>query len=161
MHKNKATVHELQQLCGFLNFLNRAIFPGRAFTRIMYSKFAGKFRYDVSPFNNGKKHVCRTKLKAYHHVRLEVEFRLDCEVWFSFLNQQLNSIVNRPMIDLASQPISVSDLGFYSDASANPNFGLDVSWDIIGLENNGNLILLGKFNQVLSTWSFLHFVQVS
>ena len=27
----KATVKELQQLCGFLNFLGRAIVPGRAF----------------------------------------------------------------------------------------------------------------------------------
>ena len=123
MHKNKATVHELQQLCGFLNFLNRVIFPGRALTRRMYSKFAGKFRYDVSPFNNVKKHTCSMKLKAYHHVRLDSEFCLDCKVWFSFLNQKLNSIVNRPMIDLASEPISATHLGFYSDASANPNFG--------------------------------------
>ena len=41
MGKKKATVGELQQLCGFLNFLNRAVFPGRVFTRRMYSKFAG------------------------------------------------------------------------------------------------------------------------
>ena len=30
--KKKATVRELQVLCGYLNFLSKAIFPGRAFT---------------------------------------------------------------------------------------------------------------------------------
>ena len=43
--RKKAKVLKLQQLCGFLNFLNRAIFPGRAFTRKMYSKFAGVVNY--------------------------------------------------------------------------------------------------------------------
>ena len=33
--KKKVTIHELQRLCGFLNFLGRAIIPGRAFTRRM------------------------------------------------------------------------------------------------------------------------------
>ena len=37
---NKATVKQLQSLTGFLNFLNKAIFPGRAFTRRMYSKYS-------------------------------------------------------------------------------------------------------------------------
>ena len=31
--KAKATVKEIQTLCGYLNFLNKAIVPGRAFTR--------------------------------------------------------------------------------------------------------------------------------
>ena len=31
--KSKATVKELQTLCGYLNFLNKAIVPGRAFAR--------------------------------------------------------------------------------------------------------------------------------
>ena len=33
----KATVKQLQSLAGLLNFLNRAITPGRAFTRRMYA----------------------------------------------------------------------------------------------------------------------------
>ena len=32
----KVTLKELQQLCGFLNFLGKAIVPGRAFTRRLY-----------------------------------------------------------------------------------------------------------------------------
>ena len=38
--KKKATVKQLQALCGFLNFLSKAIFPGRTFTRCMYAKFS-------------------------------------------------------------------------------------------------------------------------
>ena len=31
--QRKITVLQLQKICGFLNFLGRAIIPGRAFTR--------------------------------------------------------------------------------------------------------------------------------
>ena len=47
--KKKATVKELQSLCGFLNFINKAIFPGCTFTRRMYSKFSSQM--DL-PFGN-------------------------------------------------------------------------------------------------------------
>ena len=40
LNKKKAQVKDLQSLCGFLNFLNRAVIPGRAFTRRMYAKFS-------------------------------------------------------------------------------------------------------------------------
>ena len=32
LDKKKATVHELQRLCGILNFIGRTVFPGRTFT---------------------------------------------------------------------------------------------------------------------------------
>ena len=35
--KRKLTVKQCQQICGFLNFLGRAIVPGRAFTRRLYA----------------------------------------------------------------------------------------------------------------------------
>ena len=34
----KITVLQLQKICGFLNFLGRAVVPGRAFTWRLYSK---------------------------------------------------------------------------------------------------------------------------
>ena len=43
----KATVKQLQQLCGFLNFLCRAIVPGHAFTRRMYAKYSNIVKIDV------------------------------------------------------------------------------------------------------------------
>ena len=36
INKKKATIKEIQCLTGLLNFLNKAIIPGRAFTRRMY-----------------------------------------------------------------------------------------------------------------------------
>ena len=41
--KKKGVVRDLQSLAGLLNFLNRVIVPGRAFTRRMYVKFSGCF----------------------------------------------------------------------------------------------------------------------
>ena len=38
--KKKSMVKDLQALCGYLNFLTKAIYPGRAFMRRMYSKYA-------------------------------------------------------------------------------------------------------------------------
>ena len=38
--KCKSTIKDLQVLCGYLNFLNKAIYPGHAFTRRMYAKYA-------------------------------------------------------------------------------------------------------------------------
>ena len=53
--RKKAKVHDLQKSAGFLNFLNRAITPGRAFTRRMYAKFTG-FRHEMS--TNAREKTC-------------------------------------------------------------------------------------------------------
>ena len=45
--KKKATIKELQSLTGYLNFLNRAIVPGCASTRRMYSKIPALQSTDV------------------------------------------------------------------------------------------------------------------
>ena len=63
----KAKVKDLEKLTGLLNFLNRALFAGRAFTRHMYAKY--------SKITGDK------KLKSYHHVTLDKEFKEDCRVW--------------------------------------------------------------------------------
>ena len=106
--KCKATVRELQQLAGFLNFLSRAIFPGRAFTRRMYSKFSGtEFMH----------------LKQHHHVKLDLEFIQDCKVWLEFLDQRYLATVSRPFVDFNDKLIATK-LEFYSDASLNEHFGV-------------------------------------
>ena len=118
--KRKATVKQLQQLCGFLNFLNRAIFPGHTFTRHMYAKFAPVI--DVNQKRPGAVKITKL-LKPHHHVRLHQEFKFDCKVWLKFLDQRSAAVVNRPMVDLLTEPTSAQDLGFYSDASAWADFG--------------------------------------
>ena len=73
----KATVKQVQTLTGILNFLHKAIVPGRAFTRRMYSKIPITSK-------SGK------QLKGHHHVNIDKEFKGDCWVWIEFLNSDLN-----------------------------------------------------------------------
>ena len=78
-------VKELQQLAGLLNFLCRAIFPGRAFTRRMYAQFSGpEF----------------LKLKHYHHIKLNQEFISDCRVWLQFLEERFIHVVSKTFCGL-------------------------------------------------------------
>ena len=102
--KKKATVKELESLAGLLNFLNKAIFPGRAFTRRMYAQFSG----------NG--------LKQHHHVLLNAEFKMDCHVWTQFLTSG-NMAICHPFVDLSSK-ILAEDLGFFTDAAKGKNLGI-------------------------------------
>ena len=107
--KRKATVEEIQKLVGFLNFLGRAIYPGRVFTRCMYAKFAGpQF----------------TKLKKYHHIKLDAEFKEDCTVWLQFLeDEDWNRVAQRLFIDL-NHTETARTLCFYTDASGNSELGM-------------------------------------
>ena len=65
LDKKKVTVRVVQKLCGLLNFLNRAVVPGRTFTRSMYNKLK---------LTNSKGET----LKSYHHVMVDADFRCDC-----------------------------------------------------------------------------------
>ena len=76
LHSKKATIRELQQLCGYLNFLTRAIFPGRTFTRRKYAKFADPLRmqrHKIAVENqavsdsNALVKFCKN-LKPHHHI---------------------------------------------------------------------------------------------
>ena len=105
--KRKAKVRELEKLTGLLNFLCKAIFPGRAFTRRMYAKYSG---------NN---------LKPYHHCSLDSEFKADCAVWIQFLDldNHWTDCIYRPFVDLCSSR-HANQLRFWTDASKNENFGI-------------------------------------
>ena len=104
--KKKNTIRNLQGLAGYLNFLNKAIFLGRTFTRRMYSKFGGKL----------------DKLKPHHHVKLEKEFKQDCETWLSFLRNDSWTTVCRPMVDLSHNK-EAPELDFFTDTSGSKEKG--------------------------------------
>ena len=70
MNKKKATIKEIQTLTGYLNFLAKAIHPGRTFTRQIYAK--------CSTYSTNK---AGYKLKQHHHVKLDSEFKFDCAIW--------------------------------------------------------------------------------
>ena len=63
----KVTVNFIQKLTSKINFLNRAIIPGRAFTRGMYSKLCTKTKSGES-------------LKLHHHIYLNADFIQDCHI---------------------------------------------------------------------------------
>ena len=105
--KKKATVHEVQSLAGLLNFLNRAIYLGRVFTRRLYAKIQAKTE----------------KLRSYHHVNLDQEFTQDCRVWLHFLRdgQDVQQLCH-PFVDLDTITLA-AEMAFYMDSSANENLG--------------------------------------
>ena len=109
MDKRKSTIHDLQKFTGYLNFICKAVFPGRAFTRRMYAKI---------PWFNSE----GNKMKQHYHVNLDSEFKEDCKVWVSFLQNDIPASICRPFVDLTLTK-SASELDFYMDSSANPLLG--------------------------------------
>ena len=97
----RVTLKELQRLCGFLNFLCKAIYPGRAFTRRIYA--------------HGSQLT-----KPHHHLKVDRELRLDLQVWETFLTTPL--IYNRPFFDYDNS-IKSEFVDFSTDASANALLG--------------------------------------
>ena len=104
----------MQKLTGTLNFLNKVIVPGRAFTRGMYEK--------LKTVNS------RTgaTLKPYHHVHLNREFLQDCWMWKFFLKNAEKKQLCRPFTDFSLQGPTSETLQFTSDASKNPILGMGV-----------------------------------
>ena len=91
---HKITVHQLQKITGFLNFLGRAVIPGRAFTRRLY--------------------LSNPNLKQHHHVKISAEMKLDLEMWLTFLNHP--SVFSRSFMDF-SKCWNAHEVNFYTDAS--------------------------------------------
>ena len=91
----KVTILEFQKLCGILNFLCRAIVPGRAFLRRL--------------------HLQSSVLKPHHHVKITEEYRSDLLVWKNFLANP--DCDYRPFIDVI--PVNAQQLDMYSDAFGN------------------------------------------
>ena len=148
--RKKSTVKHLQVLTGYLNFLTKAIFTGRTFTRRMYNKFAD------------------CNLKLYHHVRLDAEFKLDCEIWRTLLLHYENITLCRAMVDLNRFSTS-TQLLFFSDASTNPELGASgvfnkkwwfVKWEP-GFVNNckASIEYLELFGLVASILTFGHLIR--
>ena len=94
--KRKATISELQRLCGLLNFFTKCIIPARTFTRRLYSKLSG--------YN----------LKPNHHVPIDPEIELDLLMWLKFLDSSQS--YSRNFADF-SKISTAKDIQFYTDSS--------------------------------------------
>ena len=107
--KRTVKIKKLEKLAGHLNFLCKAVFPGRVFIRRMYLKFTNLTN------KSGR------QLKDFHHVAVDAEFKADCAVWLSFLNNV--QAVARPWVGL-SLKVQAKGIHFYTDASLNENYGI-------------------------------------
>ena len=123
IHKKKTTVKEIQSLCGYLNFLNHAIFPGRVFMRRMYAKYAHLCNKKQNNINTEVTLTANTNLKPYHHIRIDSEFKADCRIWVKFLDDTpLAQVVCCPMLDIDAN-LTDNQIEFYTDASATISLG--------------------------------------
>ena len=108
---HKMKVVQLQKICGYLNFLCKAIVPGRAFTRRLYS------------------HLCGNNLKLHHHIRVTAEMLADFAMWEIFLLEP--AAYAAPFLDFAEM-LQASEINFYTDASKQRFLGFggfcDSSW---------------------------------
>ena len=145
--KRKATIKEIQSLTGLLNFLTRAIVPGRVFTRRMYSKLK------ITDSNGNK-------LKQHHHVYLDSEFKSDCHVWIQFLTHNKEQVLCRPFIDLEMFATS-DELDFFTDSSGTIGYGcfFDGRWtygiwssQMLSLEPSIEFLELFALCAVVFTW---------
>ena len=99
--KKKVTILQLQKLTGFLNFLCRAVVPGRAFTRRFYAHF-------------------NSSMQPHHHIRVTQEMRQDMTIGKQFLKD--SSSYCQPFIDF-SLSVTADDIDMYSDASGTIGYG--------------------------------------
>ena len=123
--KKSVKVRKLQSLAGLLNFLHRAIVPGRAFTRHMYAKFSRIF----DRFGN---RLPSSHIKAHHHVRIDAEFIKDCELWINFLKLQDSnrSLLCRPFVDFSPTATPAAEtLPFYTDVAKGEFLGMGGVYD--------------------------------
>ena len=92
-----------------MNFLSKAVIPGRAFIRRMYNKLKTTTKKGAN-------------LKNHHHVYIDAQFRQDCKVWKLFLENANSQTIARPFIDKHMFQMS-EEIEFYSDASRSPKLG--------------------------------------
>ena len=110
VQQRKVTIRQIQRLAGLLNFLNKAIVPGRTFTRSLYDKLRMK---------DSKGNL----LKPHHHVYLTKRNVLDCQIWQLFLQGSPPERLCRPFVDLDLYSDSRT-LDFYTDSTLNENLGI-------------------------------------
>ena len=118
--KKCVTIHFVQRITGILNFLNKAIVPGRVFTRGMYEKLK-------TTDKKGR------KLKQHHHVALGNDFIRDCKVWKSFLsNLHSQAGLCRPFVDIRNGKMPEYSIYTRTQVPIN-DWGVEVFLAEIGL----------------------------
>ena len=103
--RRKTTVLKVQKLCGLLNFICRAVVPGRPFLMHLYQTLSG---------------IEQRNLKPHHHVTLSRDSCLDLQTWKLFL--QSDSVYCRPFLDY-STVMQAEELDWATDAAKSVKKG--------------------------------------
>lgn len=98
LSKKKATLKEVQQVIGTMQFACRAVVPGRTFMRRLIGLTSGVKR-------------------PHHYIRVTQEAKRDLEMWLCFLDQ-FNGVSS--MLD--KQWLFNSDINLFTDASGSWGF---------------------------------------
>lgn len=98
-HKSSVALKELQSLIGSLNFMCRAIVPGRPFCRRLIDATCGV-------------------TSSHHRIKIKVGMRLDLAMWLRFF-QDFNGVSVFQDADWSSN----ADLCLFTDSSAAPDKG--------------------------------------
>ena len=92
----------------------------------MYTKYSHLVKNKL-PFKKGGSQreqatttVQTIRFKKFHHIKLDMEFKFDCQIWLEFLKN--NSYCTRPMIDIDMFATS-EEISFCSDTSAARHLG--------------------------------------
>ena len=150
MTKKKLTVNQLQKICGILNFLGRAVLPGRVFTRCLYSHLGGK----------------NANLKPFHHLQITRDMREDLQTWDKFLNHP--SVFCRKFLDF-TKTLTAETVNMYSDAMKKEFLGFGAicksswmyeTWDTEFLrEKDPSIEFLELFGVVAGVITWIHHYQ--
>ena len=145
LNKRNITLKQLQKIAGFLNFLGRAVVPGRAFTRRLYLMTKGT-----------------QNLKPHHHLRIKPEIKKDLEMWSTFL--QHPTCYSRPFLDF-DVTNNATEISMFSDASRNRRLGFGsicqdswtyLQWDeVFMIKNDPSIEYVELFAVLVSVKNWL------
>ena len=99
--KSKAKLIEIQRLAGYLNFLCKAVLPGRPFVRRLYF-------------------MCSGLTHPHHHTKLNHGAKEDLRMWLRFLDHP--SVYCHSFLDYHNV-IKPEQVNFYTDTSGNATLG--------------------------------------
>ena len=143
----KIKLSGLQELCGFLNFLCKAVVPGRAFTRRIYA--------------HGAKLT-----KPNHHLKVTKEIKADLNTWLCFIDSP--QIYCRPFFDF-DNTVKSEYVDLATDASANPLLGAGgccrnnwfmLQWDQKFMrKNNPSINFLELYAATIGILNWIHLFQ--
>ena len=81
----------------------------------MYAKYSHLVNINKGARRNETDLKFTYKYMQHYHVRLDCEFRADCQIWMDFLQGELATVVNRLMVDILGQLNMSKDIQFSLD----------------------------------------------